>query len=39
LEIDGEMRLVRWLDNEGAAKPELFDSIRLHDLFAQVAAG
>jgi hypothetical protein len=39
LEIEDEMRLVRWLDNEGAAKPEVFDSIRLHDLFAQVAAG
>jgi UDP-2,3-diacylglucosamine pyrophosphatase LpxH len=39
LEIDGEVRLVRWLDNDGEARPELFDSIPLRDLFAQVAAG
>jgi hypothetical protein len=39
LEINGELRLVRWLANEGGATPEPLASLPLHDLFAQVAAG
>jgi hypothetical protein len=39
LEIDGEMRLVRWLGSDGEVRPEQLASLPLRDLFAKVAAG
>ena len=40
LEIaDGAIRLVRWLDDEGNAKPKyLTDPLPLQDLFTRIAA-
>jgi calcineurin-like phosphoesterase family protein len=40
LEINGDVRLVRWLGNEGEVRPEPMASpLPLRDLFAKVAAG
>ena len=39
LEIDsGEIRLVRWLDNEGRRQPQLLTKLKLDDVYRQVAS-
>lgn len=38
IEITDEIRLVRWLDNEGNARPHSFDPLSLRDLFAEINA-